>query len=692
MTCKNPRPASAAIFSLRRTRAAIAVASTCIAISALAQTPTQQLDRVVITADPLERDDLNTLRPINVLRGDALRDKESTNLGASLGHELGVQSSAYGAGAGRPIIRGMDASRVRITESGLGVGDMSGVSPDHRVTADTLNSRQVEILRGPATLLYGSGAVGGLVNIVSDRIPRQRPSEFAATLNLRGSTAEREATGAVALDGPLSPVGAWRVEGFKQKTKDYKLAAPLRDANGDVIAADRLPNSHTDTQSGSIGGAWIGANTRIGAAAQRYESSYGIPNPDEPVTIDMKRSRFELQADHNAALGPFSGLRSKFGVTDYRHTEFESSGATGATFTNKGAEGRIELSAPSIAGFKTVFGTQIQQVETRGAGEGELPKTESAALALFAVGEQRFADWRVELGARAERETFDVKEDYESGSHARDRSFSLFTTSGGIAWMLAPGLELGGTLTLSQRAPAVEELYFLGPHPATFAFEIGNPNLNKERSTHLEFGVKHTAGPVRTKANVYFNQVRDFIFGAFDGSTTDILDENGVVEETLSNLFYRQADARIRGAEAELAFGERFGLQSRIWGDTVRGSLSSGTFNGGNLPRFAPSRLGLGLGWRSETWSTSVEITRVFKQNKTSGFDLRDSAPEADTKGYTSLDAGFSYRLRAADVPLTLYLLGRNLTDEDIRIHTSFLKNFAPPPGRSVFFGVRATI
>lgn len=672
------------------TRLALAVAS-AIAAAAHAQAP-QQLERVVITADPLERDDLNTLRPVNVLRGDALRDKEATNLGASIGRELGVQSSAYGPGAGRPIIRGMDSARVRITESGMGVADVSGVSPDHRVSADVLNSRQVEVLRGPATLLYGSGAVGGVVNIVSDRVPHIRPTEFGATINLRGSTAEREALGAVGLDGPIAAQGAWRLEGFKQKTKAYDLAAPLRDANGDVIASDRQPNSQTDTQSASLGGAWIGTHTRVGGAVQRYESDYGIPNPEEPVTINLKRSRAELQADHTAAFGVFSGLRSKFSVTDYKHTEFEPNGEAGATFTHKGGEGRVELSAPTLVGFKTVLGTQIQQGETRGVGEGELPKIDATALGLFAVGEQAFGALRIDLGVRIENEKYKVKENYESGVRATDRSVSLYTVSAGGAWTLSPGFELGAALTLSQRAPAVEELYYLGAHPATFAFEIGDPNLKKERSTHLELGLKYRAGAVRSKANVFYNQVRDYIFGAFDGTTTDILDEDGNVEETLSNLFYRQADARIRGAEAEVSFGEKLGLQGRVWGDTVRGALTSGPFDGGNLPRFSPSRFGLDVGWKADAWNANIAVTRVFKQNKNSNFDLRDGEPEAATGGYTTLDASFSYRLRAGEVPLTLYVLGRNLTDEDIRVHTSFLKNVAPPPGRSIFFGVRATI
>lgn len=656
------------------------------------ESPTKptELVRVVITADPLDRAELDLQRPTSALRGDALREAESTNLGATLGRQLGVQSSAYGPGAGRPIIRGMDSARVRITESGLGVADVSGASPDHRVAADTLNARQVEILRGPATLLYGSGAIGGLVNIVSERVPRVRAGTVGAHANLRSSTAERERAAALDLDGPLGGAASWRLEGFKQRTRDYDLAEPLRDENGDVIAADRLPNSQTDTQSIAAGAAWFGSpGTRFGGAVQRYESDYGIPNPDEPVTIQLRRSRYELQGDVGSAIGPFSGLRSKFAYTDYTHTEFEPDGAAGATFTNKGAEGRLEL-PHRLAGWRGVVGLQLQQMETRGAGEGELPRTDLNGAALFVVEERQFGAVRAELGARLDSERYKVREDYEDGSRAASRSFALSTFSAGATWTFARGWDLGATLTAAQRAPAVEELYFLGAHPATFAFEIGDASLRKERSTNLDLALKYNGGALRAQVNVFANRVRDYVYGFFDGSTTDLLDEFGNVEETLSNLYFTQADARLHGAEAELAWGERSGPQMRVWGDMVRARLASGPNNGADLPRISPARLGLDLGWKSATWSTQVALTRVFHQDRVASFDLRDGEPESATDGYTRVDAGAA--LRPAGWPVTVYVQGRNLTNQDMRIHTSFLKSFAPPSGRSLVLGVRATI
>jgi iron complex outermembrane receptor protein len=255
---------------------------------------------------------------------------------------------------------------------------------------------------------------------------------------------------------------------------------------------------------------------------------------------------------------------------------------------------------------------------------------------------------------------------------------------------VAPGWDLGTTLTSAERAPAVEELYFVGAHPATFAYEIGDPNLRTEKSTNLDLSLRYAGGPLRGQVTLFANRVRDYIYGFFDGSTTDLLDENGNVEESLSNLFFTQADARLRGAEAEVAWGERTGVQARLWGDTVRAQLASGPNDGAYLPRMSPSRLGLDLGWKETTWSAQVAVTRVFDQNRVSSFDLRDGEPEAATPGYTRLDAGAAWRPSGA--PVTVYLIGRNLTNEDMRIHTSYLKNLAPPPGRSLLLGVQASL
>lgn len=646
------------------------------------------LDPVLVTADPLDRKELDLLRPATVLRGDALRAAESSNLGDTLARQPGVQSSSYGPGAGRPIIRGMESSRVRITESGLGVGDVSGVSPDHRVAADTLNARQVEVLRGPATLLHGSGAMGGLVNIVSERIPLRRIDLPSATLALRGATAERERAAALDMEAPVGDL-VIRTEGFMQRTDDYRLAAPISDADGNLTTTDRLPNSATDTQSVALGGAWFGGGARIGAALQRYASDYGVPNPEEPVTLRLRRTRYEMHADAGQAIGPFSDLRAKFGLTDYEHQEIGPDGAVGARFSNRSAEGRLELPY-RLAGWHGVVGAHLQRAALIGSGEGQLPRTDSAATALFAVQEQTVGNLRLEVGGRAEAERFNVRADRADGTRAPSRRFTLATASAGAAWRLAQAWEVGLTVTTAQRAPAAEELYFLGAHPATFAYERGNPGLRKERSLNTDLALKYTAGVWRAQASLFANRVQDFIYGYFDGTTTDQLDPDGNVEATLSNLQFTQADARLRGGEFEIAWQPRQGLQGRLWGDAVHAQLASGPQAGGALPRIAPSRLGLDFGWRHAQWVAQVAVTRVLRQSRVSAFDLRDGEPEQPTAGYTHIDASVVWR--PADWPLILTLQGRNLTNENMRIHTSFLKALAPPAGRSLLLGLRVAL
>lgn len=632
---------------------------------------TRTLETVYVTASPLaQNEDLDVLQPVQVIGGDRLRLKEGTNLGASLATELGVQSSAYGAGAGRPIIRGLEGARVAVTESGITSGDVSSVSPDHRVAVDIFNAQQVEILRGPSALLYGSGAIGGLVNVVNQRIPLQHPQNLGGELNLRAGSAEHETLAAFGLNAPLGEQSALRLEGFKQRTGNYELAN----------SSERLANSATDTQSLSLGSSWFTEAGLLGAAITRYESEYGIPNPDEPVTIKLKRNRLDTRADLDQSFGVFTALRSKLSFVDYQHTEFEPDGAAGATFKNRGFEGRLELPHAPLAGWQGVTGVQFNRLTTSGQGEGFLPNTRGQALALFAVEERKIGVMRYELGARAEQQRFNVKEGDETGVFKPSRDFSLFSLSGASGWAFTPGYEFTASLALSQRAPAVEELYFEGVHPATFAYEIGNSSLGKETSQNLEFGVRKTAGWWQWRASVFQNRFKDYIYGSFDGSTTDV---DG---EAFYNLAYQQDNARFRGVELEAAVGEKTGWHSRMWGDMVRAQITSGINSGHNVPRLAPARFGLDLGYRAGVWSGLLALTRVAEQNRTSSFDLRNGVPETATAAYTLLDLSATYAWRNT----TLYLQGRNLTDEEARVHTSFLKDFAPLPGRSVVLGVKA--
>ncbi|MCA3158406.1 MAG: TonB-dependent receptor [Burkholderiales bacterium] len=625
----------------------------------------------IVTASPFsDREDLQSLQPVSILTNSELRLKEGTNIGSSLSGQLGVQSSAYGAGAGRPIIRGMDSSRVRITESGLGTGDVSAASPDHRVAADTYNSRQVEVLRGPATLLYGSGAVGGLVNIVSDRVPVKLPQRWGAQLNLRGATGNDESLLAFGWDTPIQKNMAFRIEGFHQHANDYELPNSL----------GKLTNSATEAKSLSVGSTIFARNYLVGLALQRYESEYGIPNPEEPVTIKLKRNRIEGRAEGDLSSNVIKAFRLKWAWNDYSHTEFEPDGTAGATFKNQGLETRLELPHVTWAGWEGVLGVQLQQAKTQGKGEGNLPLTQGQALAFFVVEEKKVDSWRYELGLRAEQEKFRVREDDENGIRKASRNFSLLTLSGGATWNAWANHSVSFLAAYSQRAPSVEELYFEGAHPATFAYEIGNSQLKKEQSTNFEVRFAKDKGWWRWQISAFQNRLQNYIYGSFDGSTTLV---DG---ESWYNLFYRQDDARFRGVEAQLSLGGTSGWQTRLWGDWVRAQLTSGVNAGQNVPRLAPARLGLDWGYKTDTWLVQVSGTKVAKQNRVSNFDLREGVAEQPTQGYTWWDLSVAYQIAKST---SLYLIGKNLTDVEARVHTSFLKAQAPLPGRTWILGLR---
>lgn len=629
---------------------------------------------VVVTASPFsDRDELESLQPVSIMNQTELRLSEESNIGATLSRQLGVQSSAYGAGAGRPIIRGMDSSRVRVTESGLGTGDVSGASPDHRVVADSYNSRQIEVLRGPATLLYGSGAIGGLVNVVSERVPMKLPSGSSADINLRTGAGHDDSLLAFGWDVSALKNIALRLEGFRQRANDYELPQ----------SRGKLANSATEAQSVALGGTVFRGNSLIGVAVQRYESEYGIPNPDEPVTIQLKRNRVEGRAETDMDTGLLKAVRLKWAWSDYAHTEFEPEGTPGATFKNHGFETRLELPHQSWAGWDGVFGLQLQQNNTQGKGEGNLPLTQGQALAFFVVEEKKVASWRYEWGLRFEQEKFRVKEDDESGLRKAARDFGLMTISGGVSWYGWNEHSLSALATYTERAPSVEELYFEGAHPATFAYQMGDPQLKKERSSNVELRMARDRGWWRWQATVFQNRLRDYIYGSFDGSTS-VLDD-----EAWYNLIYRQDSARFRGLEAQINLGQTSGWNGRLWGDWVRAQITSGANAGQNIPRMAPARLGVDFGFQSSAWSWKISGTRVARQNHVSSFDLRGGVPEQSTQSYTWWDLSLSYQMAKN---ASLYLRGKNLTDTQARVHTSFLKDKAMLPGRAWLLGFRLLI
>ncbi|MBA4141485.1 MAG: TonB-dependent receptor [Nitrosospira sp.] len=638
------------------------------------------LPSVVVTATPfVNRSELDLVQPVSVLRGDDLRRKRESSLGDTLSRELGVASSSFGPGAGRPIIRGLDGPRIRVLENGIGTLDISSISPDHAVTAESLNASQIEILRGPATLLYGSGASGGVVNVVNNRIPDQLFKSAEGDIEVRGSTATKERTGAFNAAGSIGQV-SWSAGGFRRKTNDYHIPGRANEADP-TSRKGIVENSAVDSGGVSLGGSFIGERGFLGLSVARLASEYGIPGP-EGAKIDLKQTRYDLSGQLDKPMAGFEKLKMRMGYNDYKHAEIESTGEIATRFKNRGLEGRAELLHAPVADWKGVMGMQFRDRHFSALGEETIvPVTRSRSIGLFLVEERNWNRWRIEFGGRGEYATQDPREGRPS------RSFGLYNASAGALWKFMEGYGLAVTAIRGQRAPATEELYIEGAHHGTATFQTGNSTLASETTSNIDLALRKTAGPLSWKVNVFHNWIENYIFvrsadvdadGFADRSDdTGALDPNG--EFLVQN--FAQAGARFYGAEAELIFTLKPDhLDVRLYGDYVRGKLNTG----GNIPRITPLRFGLEINYSMGPWAANANATRVMRQNRLAEL-------ETATPGYTLLNLEISYRIKQTrSNGIKIFLQGRNLLNEEMRVHTSFLKNFAPLPGRALVAGLRA--
>lgn len=639
--------------------------------------PEDVLQPVVVTATPFEnRSELDIAQPVSVLKGDDLRRKREASLGDTLSRELGVASSSFGPGAGRPIIRGLDGPRIRVLDNGIGTLDISSISPDHAVTAESLNASQIEILRGPATLLYGSGASGGVVNVVSRRIPDQLFKSPKGNFEVRGNTATEERTGALNASGSIGSI-SWSAGGFRRKTGDYHIPGQAKASSEKGV----VENSAVNSGGGYIGGSFVGEKGFIGLSVSRLDSRYGIPSP-EHSKIDLGQTRYDLSGELNEPLRGFERLKVRVGYNDYKHNEIESTGQIATRFKNRALESRAELSHKPIANWQGVFGFQFQDRNFSALGEeAVVPVTKSDSAGLFLVEERNWERWRLELGGRIERATQNPQNNVNPS-----RAFNLYNVSAGTLWKFMDGYGLALSATRGQRAPSTEELYIHGPHRGTATFQTGDPALSSETTNNIDLALRRTAGNVKWKVNFFHNWISNYIFvssadvngdGVADRSDdTGALNPNG--EFLIQN--FAQTGARFYGAEAEAIFTLKpDAIDLRLFADYVRGKLN----HRGNVPRITPLRFGVELNHRMGPWTTNASATYVMRQNRVAEL-------ETTTPGYTLVNVEATYLIKKIrSNGIRIFLQGKNLLNEDMRVHTSFLKDFAPLAGRALVAGLR---
>lgn len=636
-----------------------------------AQSTDKSLAPVVVTADPFgSQENATILSPARVLSGDALRDKIGGSLGDTLMQEPGIHSSGFSTGSSRPIIRGLEGPRVKILQNGMSNGDLSAISNDHAVGASSLSAQQIEILRGPATLLYGSGAIGGAINIVNGRIPTRLEERPIGEAELRASSVDSGGAFAFNADRAIGNIGL-HVDGSLLRAGNYRI--PVKSSDEPDGDTGRLTYSGNRENNLGVGASMIQSWGYVGASVSQIDKLYGIRGRHDSSKIDLLQTRFDVDSLIRSPFDGFDALRIKLGQSDYRHTELEDGVDPHLKFTNRSLESRIELSHQPVAGWRGRFGMQtdgstVQALNLEHPDESTVPRTRSNSTAAFIVEETDMGSVRLNAGARIEKVG-------RRPTGTTNRNFTLGSASFGALWGFTPGYALGSTLSLAQRAPTTEELYSNGAHHPTETYDQGNPNLRTETSRNIDVSIQKTEERLRWKGNLFQNRVSNFVYGLLDGSTTPVDGED------LNNRFFRQANATIRGYELDVSYNlYEYGWFGRAFADDSRGTLD----NLGYVPLQPVMRVGTTVGYQDATWRSTLSILNASAQSRLA------STEENKAPGYTRVDANISWRQRIGENELTWFASARNLLNEEIRLSTSLLKDYVPQPGRNFIVGVRA--
>jgi iron complex outermembrane receptor protein len=656
---------------------------------AAAQTAPQaaeiRVQDVIVTGAPFGVTDRASLLAVDVLDEEDLAVAPAATLGDLVNGLPGVRSTNFAPGASRPVIRGLSGPRVQVLTNGLGMIDASSVSPDHQVAVDPAEARRIEIVRGPSTLVFGGSAIGGVVNIIDDRIPTERAEGGVdGHVSAQASTIDDGSSFGARLKANAGPL-VFTVDGFTRDASDYEApvfpeSRALLDEEGEEPGDERtVGNTFVQLDQYGAGVSWIGSRGYIGLSAKHVDTTYGVPgheheheegeeeeeheHGEEGVSIGLEQTRYDLRGELSLDAGPFSAARLSAGWADYAHTEFEGD-EIGTRFFSDGAEGRFELIQRERDGWQGVIGAQLLDRTFDAVGdEAYVPRTDIREQGLYTV--QRFdrGGLGFEGGLRLDKRSLE--------SVAAERDFTNVSASAGVFFRPTAPLFLGLSVARNERAPSEVELFAEGAHVATGAFEVGNIDLDSEVATSVEATVHFAKGPFEADLHAYSASYDGFI----DLRPTGVDD----VDSGLPIFEYVQTDADFRGFEAEAEY--------RLWENGDRGLTLSGAADWvradtdlGPAARIPPWSVTAGLDWTSRRFDAGVEVRHVGEQDRAAAF-------ERPTDSYTLVSLKGAVR-PFADRNVTVFAEASNLTDAEAREHASFQKDIAPLPGRSLRAGI----
>ncbi|TWX49178.1 TonB-dependent receptor [Colwellia hornerae] len=705
------------------------------------------MEVIDVYATPLHSSSIESALPVNVISGDDLRLKQASTLGETLKNEVGVHSSYFGPVASSPIIRGMDGPRVLITQNGLDVGDASRVGPDHAVAAEAGTAQQVEVLRGPSTLFYGSGAIGGVVNVVDNRVPKTTDNQVDYLLKHNDVADENEAT--LNINSGYKNF-ALHLDAFWRQSNDYKIPGyATAEENHDEDIHDEehseeetkgvLENSASKSSGFTVGSSYLFDAGYVGLSYGRMERTYGIPGHaehseeehQEMVTAsggeaavfgDLVQDRYQLLSEISFEDSFINRLVSKAAYTDYQHQEIEG-GIVGTQFNNEMLETRFDLYHQAVDGWKGAWTLHYKESDFDAVGEEAFtPPSSTESIALAWLEEKHINNVLWQVGARIEQVKLnassagDLHDDHTDGLdsyseesfHFIKQKFTPISASLGAVWGYSPGYNIGVSAAFSQRAPSASELFSNGAHIGTNTYEVGalfsvheenhelhvdmsDQNVALETAYNLDLTWRKFEGDFGFVASAFYNHIDDYYYQANTGlfaedgheSHDEAIEENNIEESTgLPVYVFQQNNVVMYGVEAEFFYQVTPSLKATLFTDYIRAKLTDN--NNDNLPRIPPMRVGGQFNYITDKYSAELSATHYFKQSDT-------AALESETAGYTMLDANVNFFIDAVGDDMVAFVKVNNITNEQARVHTSFLKNVSPLPARGFTVGIRGS-
>jgi iron complex outermembrane recepter protein len=672
-----------------------------IGVSAYADQPGHvQLQQVPVTANPLKLSNDERVKPIHIYSGAELTRIKDSSIGNMLKGTPGVTNAGFGDAIGRPVIRGMDNNRVQMLNNGIQINDVSAMSGDHAIAYDALSAEQIEIVRGPAAVIYGGGATGGVINIIDNRIHTEYYEGLMGAYDLGTGGANNEQAGSFLIDYGIKDIMI-HVDGYDRSSKNLKIpgnsvSKELNESEPEEYPRDKYgdgtqTNSYVKSSGGSFGVSKINDEGYTGLSYSNNHMEYGITLEDGAY-IDMDVDKYDFKMERKDIATDIDNFKFAFSYSDYYHKEVEPDGAIGTDYIDKQFDGKVEFTH-SLFGTPGVIGVDAGQGRfSKDTGAPLIANNQNQDVAIYLLEEFEFKDQTITVGFRQGYTKYDgnsftsddgcsndtcTGDELSTSFDQSDEDFNTTNVSIGSVFNLNSNWSLAVNLNHTQRAPAMNELFTYGEHHATETIEQGDRNLGKEKSNGIDTTLAWQDGDTQLSVSPFYTYFTDYI-ALIDSGTTQFHDEEGEIEE-LSVYQYKSVPAEFFGLEFQGNKQLNANYTANIWGDYVR-ALDK---DSGNMPRVPAMRLGSGLDYQWNRLNAGANVIYVFEQDTLAAYELK-------TGDYTDLSAYVSYAL-PVEADITLSLSGTNLLDTEQRDSTSIIKDKTLAGSRAVKFGVTGT-